>query len=292
MPNLNFQQLATGSSINLPRGEFNHLRARRLRDGAVITLFNSRGDTLSATLQGRHAIITEMSSSRSSWMSNDDDGDDDKTPTDENETSSSTTDLDIDTNISKRRTIHAIVAAMKSSSRSDWLVEKLTELGTSSISIAHTSRCSLPIDVVQDRTARWTRVAVAAAKQSVRLDVPAVCGVSWKEALYMVSITSPAFVLCSGGDSLLSPGVAQLIRQRREAVFFIGPEGGLTENEIKQLADVGAVPIGLGSARLRAETAATITAGIIGQILDYDVDADDDNVDSNNDDNKTASFTD
>lgn len=77
------------------------------------------------------------------------------------------------------------------------------------------------------------------------------------------------------------------MRQPCKAILFIGPNGVLTNIEIKLLIDDRADHIGLRSALLWAENAAVPTAGLSRQILDDEVDADD-NRDDN--DNESKSF--
>ena len=50
----------------------------------------------------------------------------------------------------------------------------------------------------------------------------------------------PVAAACSSGAHLL----------------LVGPEGDFTDEELQQLSEAGALPVGLGSNRLRTETAA------------------------------------
>lgn len=241
------ETFTSGASVKLPRDELMHLRARRLQDGAQLTLFNERGETASAVLTGIEAIVNNVQKS----------------------TRSST-----DSRINGKNTgIHAVVALMKSSSRSDWLVEKLTELSVQSITFTSTSR-TLNMNT-NNRLSRWQRVSVAAAKQSARGAIPELRCVSWNDCLMLVNEHDAAFVLCAHGNSLVDTDVMECVSNARGACFVVGPEGGLEEKEIAALVKAGAKPIGLGAARLRVETAAMVTAGVLGQILDMNVGIDD-----------------
>lgn len=231
---------AVGTKVIIPQDELSHLRARRVRDGDSLALFNGHGDTALATLLGGEAIV-KTTSSPAMFLS---ESSDDATQTG----------------------LHAIIALMKSPTRSDWLVEKLTELNTSTITFTSSSR-TMSSRASNDRIARWMRVAVAAAKQSVRGNIPDIYCVPWEGCLDAVSKHSAAFVLCSGGKNPLSVDVTDRILKSHGAMFIVGPEGGLEENEIAALVEAGAEPLGLGALRLRIETAAVVTAAIFGQIL-------------------------
>lgn len=47
-----------------------------------------------------------------------------------------------------------------------------------------------------------------------------------------------------------------VLRHQQPSYLLVGPEGDFTPEEIQQLMEAGALPVGLGSNRLRTETAA------------------------------------
>lgn len=238
------ETFTSGTLVKLPRDELLHLRARRLEDGAQLTLFNELGDTAFAVLSGNEAVVKRVQeSSRHSIGSR--------------------------ATAAKAGGVHAIVSLMKSPSRSDWLVEKLTELSIQSITFTSTSH-TLSTSATE-RLNRWQRVSVAAAKQSARGSIPELRYVSWKDCLTLVQEQDAAFVLCAHENSLMDADTMRRISQARGVCFVVGPEGGLTDGEIADMITAGAKPIGLGAARLRVETAAMVTAGMLGQILEMSI---------------------
>jgi 16S rRNA (uracil1498-N3)-methyltransferase len=100
---------------------------------------------------------------------------------------------------------------------------------------------------------RWRRAAAEAAKQCGRADVPEVdAPVPLAAALEAVAgdrmlVADPAVdcgtVACTEGG-----GVA----------LFVGPEGGLREDEAETLREAGAQALGLGALVLRVETAGVV----------------------------------
>jgi 16S rRNA (uracil1498-N3)-methyltransferase len=131
--------------------------------------------------------------------------------------------------------------------RSDWVVQKLTELGVDEIVPVVTSRSVVRWD--GERAAkqhqRMARVARDACLQSRRLTVPRV---SRLVELADLLRANPVAVLADPGGTRLGPG---------DRVIVIGPEGGFSDDELA-LAPAAALPGNI----LRAETAAVVAATI------------------------------
>lgn len=150
-------------------------------------------------------------------------------------------------------------------SRTDFLVEKATELGASELWPVLTRRTgaeSVRID-------RLHRIAVEAAEQTERLDVPVVRDAqSLEAALRDWPPDRPLFFADEagedgerpwGGDVGRAPPLAEALSQNRarSGAILIGPEGGFDPAERAWLRGQAFVrPIGLGPRILRAETAA------------------------------------
>lgn len=271
VPDISFK---TGVAILLPSGELAHLRARRVFNGSTIKLFNGRGDTAIAVVEGQYAVVKTLQLKTSVLESKSDIVSIPSTTSSLPNLAQSS--IGMDPTQKKPAGIHAIIAAIKSPQRSDWLVEKLTELGAQTITFTSTARTVMPTDSVEKRMARWERVAVAAAKQSVRLDIPGINVISWEDCIKTVIAHNAPFVLASNGCSFLAPAALNLVLKHRSALFVIGPEGGLNQTEISQLSEAGATRISLGVSRLRSETAAVVAASTIAQILEKDCPTQDD----------------
>ena len=52
----------------------------------------------------------------------------------------------------------------------------------------------------------------------------------------------------------------------KSILYIVGPEGGITEEEVNFLKDKGAIEISLGKRILRAETAAIVIGGILANV--------------------------
>jgi 16S rRNA (uracil1498-N3)-methyltransferase len=149
--------------------------------------------------------------------------------------------------------------------RTDFVVEKAVELGVSEIHPVITERT----DAGTVRTDRLQRLAIEAAEQTERLDVPPVRAAvklaqalaDWDpgRALFYADESGDDGAKPWGGDSGRAPAIADVLHQQdyRSAAILVGPEGGFTAAERAWLRAMPQVtPMSLGPRILRAETAA------------------------------------
>lgn len=148
----------------------------------------------------------------------------------------------------------------------DLVVQKATELGAHRVVPVCCAR-SVPVLTERratDRRERWARIARAAAQQCRRPDLPEItaplplCDAlpRWGEDLRLVF--SEGAVGTSLHEAL--PG-----RLPPRVALLVGPEGGLTDEEVAAAQGAGFLIAGLGRRILRAETAALSALAI----LDY-----------------------
>ncbi len=135
--------------------------------------------------------------------------------------------------------------------RTDFVIEKSTELGVSRI-IPVITRYTISEKV---KTARFQAQAIEAAEQSRRLDIPDISESeqlekllnSWdeKRSLYYMDETGAGQPVAVAFQNATAP-----------AAFLIGPEGGFSESELALLrGKTFAKAVNLGPRILRAETA-------------------------------------
>lgn len=152
------------------------------------------------------------------------------------------------------------------SARFEWVLEKGTELGVSVFSPILCRRSMTGLEYAGSaKMQRWQRIITEAAEQSGRTRLPKLLPIrTLKDALANIPPGALALMpweeehALTLRDALRSPPDRQLPAQRRQitAVLFIGPEGGLTEEEVRQAQQLGAQIVSLGPRILRAETAA------------------------------------
>lgn len=143
-----------------------------------------------------------------------------------------------------------VALALAKGSRTELVVQKLTELGVDAIVLLHTERSVVrwsPADAPA-RVERMARVAREAAMQSRRVWLPTVSGP-----------VTPAQVLADHGEAAAlaepgGPGLAPGI-----TTVLVGPEGGWGPTELSSWSRT----VGLGPTVLRIETAAIAVGALL-----------------------------
>ena len=148
----------------------------------------------------------------------------------------------------------------------DWIVQKATEIGVSRVIPVVMDRCvvRLSADDARRKLDRWKKIVREAGKQSGRCvlpeillpvtvpqlvcreDLPAVNAVPWEEA---------------GGFGPLA--LRETFPAPASLGILIGPEGGITADEISLLKQRGFLPMTLGRRILRTETAGLAAAAAL-----------------------------
>lgn len=142
------------------------------------------------------------------------------------------------------------------------IIQKATELGVSSITPVLTSRVVVKLkpQVIEERRNRWQRVALEAAKQSRRNAIPEV---RQPLALSDLAPTDSRLRLIAWEEDS-SPLAPVLKAYNGNTVdVFIGPEGGLSAEEVDVLRRLGFVSVSLGPRILRTETAPLAMLAVI-----------------------------
>ena len=153
--------------------------------------------------------------------------------------------------------VRALVPLIKGD-RMDACLEKLVEVGVDAIVVWPAARSVVRLDPDKRdaRLAKYRAALVAAARQSGRAQVPSID--HGELAAAVVALPEGArFVLDPGCDGELAPGDAS------DVTIASGPEGGLTADELAQLAAAGFGSVGLGPRVLRAETAPLVAVALV-----------------------------
>jgi 16S rRNA (uracil1498-N3)-methyltransferase len=148
-----------------------------------------------------------------------------------------------------------VVQALPKGDRGELAVEMLTEVGVSSIVPWAASRCVTTWrgERAAKSLARWRSTAREAAKQARR---------SWFPVVEELASTSDVAALLSSVDLAVVlheaasvPLTSRSVPETGLVVVVVGPEGGLTDEEVAAFADAGAQPVRLGTEVLRTSTA-------------------------------------
>lgn len=137
--------------------------------------------------------------------------------------------------------------------RMDWVLQKATELGVTTISPLFTERTEVRLrgERLDKKMAHWRQVIISACEQCQRNRLP--------ELRAPVNLPDFIQIPVQGLALLLHHRESQSLRQfpRPEALtLLIGPEGGLSDVEIEQAMQRNQFrPVALGPRVLRTETA-------------------------------------
>ncbi len=161
--------------------------------------------------------------------------------------------------------------ALPKGDRQKWLIEKVVELGVSQIVPLRTARgVAQPVD---QALARLGRSVIEASKQCGRNRLMHIAEPKdWQEFVATESSSSWRLVAHPAirhGAPIGSALSAKLPARKTPIVLAIGPEGGLTAEEVGLAVDAGWQLVDLGSRILRTETAALVlVAWVTHRILE------------------------
>ena len=213
-----------GDKISLEKNNEHHLlKVLRFPVGNTITLFNGDGfDYQAIVISTKKTYIVEVLSQQ------------------KNESESS---LDL-----------TLAQGIAKGEKMDFLIQKAVELGVSRIIPMQTEHCVVRLKAgkVAKRINHWQKIANHACGQSGR---SVIVDISLPQTLTEL-FNKPnhnGFVLHHRATENL-----QTVDKPSKATILIGPEGGLSDAEIKQATNAGFQPLLLGKRILRTETASLV----------------------------------
>ncbi|MFO7787912.1 MAG: 16S rRNA (uracil(1498)-N(3))-methyltransferase [Halospina sp.] len=150
--------------------------------------------------------------------------------------------------------------------RMDIVIQKSTELGASRVTPLFTERCEVKLDDrrAAKRQAHWQKVAISATEQSGRCRVPVIDAPLPLNEWLRQPHDGCRLVLDPYAEARLTlpPG-----HDKSPVTLLSGPEGGLTEEEVRAAAGQGFTPMTLGPRILRTETAPLAAVSILQYLV-------------------------
>ncbi|MDL0431349.1 16S rRNA (uracil(1498)-N(3))-methyltransferase [Marinobacter sp. TBZ242] len=137
--------------------------------------------------------------------------------------------------------------------RMDYAVQKAVEMGVTRIVPLTTERCDVKLrgDREDKRLRHWQSVAISAAEQCGRARVPEILPVmTLTDWFHHTSDCDLRLVLHHRTEQSLDT-----MTKPTRVALMIGPEGGLSQEEITAAETAGFLPVALGPRVLRTETA-------------------------------------
>ncbi|MFP5283282.1 MAG: 16S rRNA (uracil(1498)-N(3))-methyltransferase [Actinomycetes bacterium] len=150
---------------------------------------------------------------------------------------------------------YVVVQALAKGDRAELACEMLTEVGVAEIVPWQASRSVVrwPPDRQAKARARWQATVREAAKQSRRLRIPAVGPLTrTDEVSARLQQADLALVL---HEEATDPLGSLALPSAGEVLIVVGPEGGISPEELAAFGAVGARPVSLGAGVLRTSTA-------------------------------------
>lgn len=225
-----------GQTAVLTGDEFSHAKnVLRLREGDEVVLLDGSGREYDAVINeaGKREMLCTVLSSRPS----------EKEP---------------------ETRVKLLLGALKGD-KTEFAVQKATELGVSEIAVFSSRYCSAYMN--ENKLERLAKVAREAAKQCLRASVP--------EVEYYSSLEG-ALASCAGYENKLfacefaEKSETDLRGLKGSCALVVGSEGGFAPEEFERARTAGFAGISLGRRILRAETAAVaftaVTMFLLGEL--------------------------
>lgn len=158
-----------------------------------------------------------------------------------------------------------LVQALAKGDRDELAIQAACELGVDEVVPWQASRSISRWDgakAVKGRE-RWATIVREAAKQAHRTWVPSVTPPVQTSDLVTRAAEQRVLVLDPTADVRLS----EVVADGRDLVLVVGPEGGLTDDELTKLTDAGAERVLLGDTVLRTSTAGPAAIAVLSVAL-------------------------
>jgi 16S rRNA (uracil1498-N3)-methyltransferase len=156
--------------------------------------------------------------------------------------------------------IHLAVGVSKGD-RMDWIIQKATELGVTEISPIFTGRTEVKLSGsrLDKKLSHWQQIAISACEQSQRNRVPSINPILSFDDWLELKHNGLKLLMNHLGDL----GLSEISPKDQHIVLLVGPEGGLSENEICVAEASGYTSVSMGPRILRTETAPVAALSIL-----------------------------
>lgn len=228
----------------------------RLKQGALLTVFDTQGQGFEATLVSPSAGNKKGEQAQAQIR------------------------IDQAYAVTSESNCHiTLIQCLCKSDKMDWIIQKTTELGINEIVPVNSdySDIKIPTAKLEKRRQHWQGIATHASEQSKRHRIPFIHPISSHptpllEAIarqshdLIIALEPKATMLLSEMASKSAPSDHPSLAINPSITLIIGPEGGFSQQELDSLQQHHVKQCSLGPRVLRAETAAIIATGLIQSI--------------------------
>ena len=153
-----------------------------------------------------------------------------------------------------------LIIAISRASKFDYLIQKLTELGVSSITPIQSERSETKIRSKDQskKIEHWEKIAISACQQCDRDGPPKIHGIGNFASTVTVRSENVKFILEPAAKYTLSA----ITKEPKEICILSGPEGGFSPKELLLADEHGFKLLSLGPRILRTETAPIVALSI------------------------------
>lgn len=230
--------LIAGATIELGGAEAKHaISVRRMRIGEAIALTDGRGSRIRGLVQSieDRVLTVEVKA------------------------------IEVESEPKLRLTL---VQALAKGDRDELAIQAATEIGAWAVVPWQATRSISKWDAVKAKKGqeRWQAIVTEAAKQSLRAFHPEVRQVvNSAELTTLIKSGLPALVL----DPTAPTGLAKanLDKLEGELLVIVGPEGGISPEELERFEQAGANRVHLGDSILRTSTAGVVAMAALQALL-------------------------
>lgn len=163
-----------------------------------------------------------------------------------------------------------LIQALAKGDRDERAIEMATELGVTGIVPWQSARSVSRWEgdkAIKGRD-RWQAIVREASKQAVRAWVPVVHPVATTKEILSFPFDGLTLVLDPSGATSVSQALSSSPQRAAQGVrVVVGPEGGLSTEEVAEFAGAGAVVVGLGANILRTSTAGPAVIAVVNELL-------------------------
>ncbi|HEC30257.1 MAG TPA: 16S rRNA (uracil(1498)-N(3))-methyltransferase [Gammaproteobacteria bacterium] len=227
------EELASGQEVELEAQAATHLtRVLRAKEKTSVILFNGNGSEY-------HTMITRIHRNRA-WV---------KIQSYEIVNRESSLDITLAQGISRGE-------------RMDYTLQKAVELGITRFIPLYTERSITRLEAgrLEKRLKHWRGIAISACEQSGRNVIPEISNPENLDT-WTTSTEKPSLRLVM--EPVATCNLNGITFQNENIILVIGPEGGLSKNEIHLCTQQGFTGIRMGPRILRTETAAVSALSIM-----------------------------
>ena len=159
----------------------------------------------------------------------------------------------------------SLLQGLAKGDKMELIIQKAVEIGIAEIfpvAMVH-SVMVLDSSKAEKKVERWQKIAEAAAKQSKRDSIPTVHEVMVLDQILQQEKWDLLLVAYESENQVSLKKALQAHKEAKTVGVIIGPEGGLSNEEVAVAKEYGGIAVSLGRRILRTETAGLVAATAI-----------------------------